>query len=106
MTARSRSWRGPRPSADYYCQSRRGNRLFELGLSEVGLALCAASSKSDQAAVDRLLAEHGRTGFLAAWLRHRGADWAADLIPDLPNLTPGPEAKPPQGPDHPPAEET
>jgi type IV secretion system protein VirB4 len=31
------------PKRDYYCQSRRGNRLFELGLSEVGLALCAAS---------------------------------------------------------------
>lgn len=36
------------PKRDYYCQSRRGNRLFELGLSDVGLALCAASSKSDQ----------------------------------------------------------
>jgi type IV secretion system protein VirB4 len=93
------------PKRDYYCQSRRGNRLFELGLSEVGLALCAASSKSDQATVDRLLAEHGRTVFLAAWLRHRGADWAADLIPDLPNLIPGPEAKLSQGADQPPAEE-
>ncbi|MDX2307097.1 MAG: conjugal transfer protein TrbE, partial [Hyphomicrobium sp.] len=31
------------PKRDYYCQSRRGNRLFELGLSEVALALCAAS---------------------------------------------------------------
>jgi type IV secretion system protein VirB4 len=62
--------------------------------------------KSDQAAVDRLLAEYGRAGFLAVWLRHRGADWAADLIPDLPNLTPGPEAETPQGPDHPQAEET
>ena len=41
------------PKRDYYCQSRRGNRLFELGLSEVGLALCAASSKTDQAAIDR-----------------------------------------------------
>jgi hypothetical protein len=27
------------PKRDYYCQSRRGNRLFELGLSEVALAL-------------------------------------------------------------------
>ena len=26
---------------------------------------------------------HGRDGFAAAWLRHRGLDWAADLIPDL-----------------------
>lgn len=74
------------PKRDYYCQSRRGNRLFELGLSEVGLALCAASSKSDQADIARIHAEHGSDGFLAAWLRHRGIAWAADLIPDLTNL--------------------
>ena len=39
------------PKRDYYCQSRRGNRLFELGLSEVALAFAAASSKTDQAAI-------------------------------------------------------
>ncbi|WP_449043475.1 conjugal transfer protein TrbE [Paracoccus versutus] len=76
------------PKRDYYCQSRRGNRLFELGLSEVGLALCATSAKSDQALISSILAEHGRDGFFAAWLRTRGVDWAADLIPDLPNLVP------------------
>ncbi|EJN03477.1 conjugal transfer protein TrbE [Phyllobacterium sp. YR531] len=74
------------PKRDYYCQSRRGNRLFELGLADVALALCAASSKTDQAAIDRIVTEHGREGFLAAWLRHRGVDWAADLIPNLTNL--------------------
>jgi len=74
------------PKRDYYCQSRRGNRLFELGLSEVALALCAASSKTDQAAIARITAEHGPDGFLGAWLRLRGADWAADLIPNLTNL--------------------
>ena len=74
------------PKRDYYCQSRRGNRLFELGLSEVGLALCAASAKSDQALIADTLAEHGRDGFLDAWLRVRGVEWAADLIPDLTNL--------------------
>lgn len=78
------------PKRDYYCQSRRGNRLFELGLSEVGLALCAASSKADQTLIADLVAEHGRDGFLAAWLRLRGAEWALDLIPNLDNL----EAKP------------
>ena len=52
-TARSRSSRRATPKRDYYCQSRRGNRLFELGLSEVALALCAASSKTDQAAIER-----------------------------------------------------
>jgi len=74
------------PKRDYYCQSRRGNRLFELGLGDVALALCAASSKTDQAAIARIMAEHGRDEFLSAWLRHRDVAWAADLIPDLTNL--------------------
>lgn len=73
------------PKRDYYCQSRRGNRLFELGLSEVALSLCAASSKNDQAAIARIAAEHGADGFLDAWLRHRGVGWASDLIPNLTN---------------------
>jgi type IV secretion system protein TrbE len=74
------------PKRDYYCQSRQGNRLFELGLGPIALALCAASSKSDQAAIDRIVAEHGRTHFLEAWLKHRGLPWAADLIPDITTL--------------------
>lgn len=82
------------PKRDYYCQSRKGNRLFDLGLSEVGLALCAASSKSDQALIASILAEHGREGFLPDWLRARGVDWAADLIPDLGNLLPQTEIQP------------
>ncbi len=69
------------PKRDYYCQSRQGNRLFELGLSEVGLALCAASAKSDQALIARVLEENGREGFLDAWFRARGVNWAADLLP-------------------------
>ncbi len=60
------------PKRDYYCQSRRGNRLFELGLGEVALAFTAASSKSDQAAISEILAQHGRGAFVAAWLSHRG----------------------------------
>jgi type IV secretion system protein VirB4 len=71
------------PKRDYYCQSRRGNRLFELGLGHVALALTAASSKSDQALIERVLAEQGRAGFLVAWLSARGVTWAADLLPDL-----------------------
>ena len=70
------------PKRDYYCQSRRGNRLFELGLSEVALAFAAASSKSDQAAIAETLADHGRDQFAAAWLRRKGLDWAADMLID------------------------
>ncbi|RUV74868.1 MAG: conjugal transfer protein TrbE [Mesorhizobium sp.] len=76
------------PKRDYYCQSRRGNRLFELGLSEVGLALCAASAKSDQTLIAQIVAEHGREGFLAAWLNARGVGWAVDLLPNVPTLIP------------------
>jgi type IV secretion/conjugal transfer VirB4 family ATPase len=72
------------PKRDYYCQSRRGNRLFELGLGRVALAFTAASSKSDQADIKQILEEHGREDFVAAWLQHRGLAWAADIIPDLP----------------------
>ncbi|MEH2521006.1 type IV secretion/conjugal transfer VirB4 family ATPase [Bradyrhizobium sp. AZCC 1610] len=71
------------PKRDYYCQSRRGNRLFELGLEEFALAFTAASSKSDQAMIEHVLAEHGRDGFVTEWLAARGLAWAADLIPGL-----------------------
>ncbi|WP_374575968.1 conjugal transfer protein TrbE [Phenylobacterium sp.] len=75
------------PKRDYYCQSSRGNRLFDLGLGEVALAFAAASAKADQARITALLADHGAEGFAAAWLRERGLDWAADL---LLTLTPEP----------------
>lgn len=68
------------PKRDYYCQSRRGNRLFDLGLSEVALAFTAASSPDYQAAIDRIFARHGRNGFAAAWLAHRGVEWAVEML--------------------------
>ena len=71
------------PRRDYYCQSRRGNRLIELGLGDAALAFTAASSKTDQNAITEILAAHGQTGFAGAWLRHKGADWAADLLGNL-----------------------
>ncbi|MBR1024722.1 conjugal transfer protein TrbE [Bradyrhizobium viridifuturi] len=74
------------PKRDYYCQSRRGNRLFELGLGPVALAFCAASSKADHAAIERLVDEHGREAFTPTWLAHHELLWAADLIPELTNL--------------------
>ncbi len=74
------------PKRDYYCQSRRGNRLFELGLGQVALAFTAASSKTDQSLISKLMARHGRKGFARAWLEARGIGWAIDLI-----TTPQPE---------------
>ncbi len=74
------------PKRDYYCQSRRGNRLFELGLGEVALALCAASNRAAHAAMNALVEEGERPHFLEAWLAARGLRWAADLIPVLTNI--------------------
>jgi type IV secretory pathway VirB4 component len=70
------------PKRDYYCQSRRGNRLFELGLDtgSIALAFTAASSKADQAAIADLMASEDRADFAAVWLRHKGLDWAIDLL--------------------------
>jgi len=71
------------PKRDYYCQSRRGNRLFDLGLGEVALAFTAASSKTDQTRIAELFAAHGPDGFAAAWLSHRKLEWAAELLPTI-----------------------
>ncbi|AZO54380.1 conjugal transfer protein TrbE [Mesorhizobium sp. M8A.F.Ca.ET.208.01.1.1] len=76
------------PKRDYYCQSRRGNRLFELGLSDVALALCAASSKQHQTLIAEVFARSGRDGFLHEWLAECSLGWAADVIADLTNVIP------------------
>ncbi|WP_029907441.1 conjugal transfer protein TrbE [Caulobacter sp. UNC358MFTsu5.1] len=77
------------PKRHYYLQSRLGNRLFELGLGPVALALCAASEPSVQALIDQVLAQHGEAEFAAAFLTVRGLPWAAALIADfVPPQTP------------------
>jgi type IV secretion system protein VirB4 len=68
------------PKRDYYCQSALGNRLFDLGLGPIALAFAAASSRSDLNAISALVERHDTDGFAAAWLRHRGLGWAADLL--------------------------
>ena len=73
------------PKRDYYCQSRRGNRLFELGLGEIALAFTAASSKTDQLAIADIIETHGAAAFAAEWLRHRGCAWAVELLPEPPS---------------------
>jgi type IV secretion/conjugal transfer VirB4 family ATPase len=72
------------PKRQYYLQSRRGNRLFELGLGPIALALCGASSPGDQVLMDHILAEHGETEFARYFLSARGLDWAASLLNDFP----------------------
>ena len=73
------------PKRDYYLQSRQGNRLFELGLGPVALAVCAASAAADQALIGRTLEQSGPERFAEAWLQGRGCDWAAALLRDFPD---------------------
>jgi type IV secretion system protein VirB4 len=67
------------PKRQYYLQSSRGNRLFELGLGPIALAFCGASTATDQAHITRVQ-NQGSKGFAERYLRARGLDWAADLI--------------------------
>ncbi len=69
----------------YYLQSARGNRLFELGLGPVALALCGASDPDCQRLIDRLLAEGGTAEFASRFLAARDLAWAADLLASFPN---------------------
>lgn len=72
------------PKRDYYLQSRRGNRLFQLGLGPVAHAFCAASDPASQALIDKVQTNNGKGAFAAHWLHARGLDWAADLLADFP----------------------
>jgi type IV secretion system protein TrbE len=78
---------GATPKRHYYLQSRRGNRLFELGLGPLALALCGASTPEDQRLIDRLLAETP-DHFAAAFLAAKGLPWAADLLNPAGETTP------------------
>lgn len=73
------------PKRHYYLQSRQGNRLFELGLGPIALALCGASSPADQQRIDQVLAESGRESVAAAFLASAGLEWAADLLSRFPS---------------------
>lgn len=72
------------PKRHYYLQSRRGNRLIELGLGPIAVALCGASGPANQALIDGILSEHGREGFASRFLQARGLDWAAELLRQFP----------------------
>jgi type IV secretion/conjugal transfer VirB4 family ATPase len=71
------------PKRQYYLQSRRGNRLFELGLGPIALAFCGASSPVDHLLIDRVLAERPEGPFAKHFLTERGLDWAASILDQL-----------------------
>jgi type IV secretion system protein VirB4 len=82
------------PKRDYYAQTARGNRLFELGLGPVALALCGSSTPEDQRLIDRCQAEGKHDGFGQRFLSAKGLAWAAELIERWPSpATPPPLAQ-------------
>jgi type IV secretion system protein VirB4 len=76
------------PKRDYYLQSRRGNRMFQLGLGPIALALCGTSDPVSQKLIDAVLERHGCENFLRGFLAAKGLDWAAFLADALPTLNP------------------
>lgn len=72
------------PKRQYYLQSRRGNRLFELALGPIALGLCGASDPETQSLIDGLLHREGTDSFLVTFLEVSGLSWASELIADFP----------------------
>jgi type IV secretion system protein TrbE len=68
------------PKQDYYAQTARGNRLFELNLGPLALAICSASRPEDHKLMDQLLKDHDEVGFVIAFLRAKGFEDEAQLI--------------------------
>jgi len=73
------------PKRQYYLQSRRGNRLFELGLGPIALAFCGASSPADQALIESIRGSGEPATFTENFLKARGLDWAAHLLDQQPD---------------------
>jgi len=81
------------PKRQYYLQSARGNRLFELGLGPIALALCGAADPEAQRRIDAVQEEidplNLRVFHAAKFARHflveAGLPWAADLLADFPD---------------------
>ena len=73
------------PKRHYYLQSARGNRLFELGLGPIALALCGSSDARIQTRIDALLAGQEPSGFAGRFLADQGLEWAAELLGAFPH---------------------
>lgn len=68
------------PKRDYYYNSQKGNRVFRLALRPAELPFVTATSKSDQLAMDKLLAEYSQENFVEQWLKYKGCDKEWDEI--------------------------
>jgi type IV secretion system protein TrbE len=70
-----------RPQRDcYYSAELFGKRPFSLVLSPLLLSIMARNTADDHALMDTILAQEGRDGFAAGWLRAQGYPEAAAHI--------------------------
>jgi type IV secretion system protein VirB4 len=63
---------------EYYYESAAGDRMFELGLGDLGVALAGSSDTRDHRIMDAILAQFGQEKFAPAFLVAKGLGWAAD----------------------------
>jgi type IV secretion system protein VirB4 len=73
------------PKREYYLQSSRGNRLFDLQLGRIALAFCGASDPRSQQMINAVLAQHGEQHFARRFLEARDLAWAAAALDEFPN---------------------
>jgi type IV secretion system protein VirB4 len=59
------------PKRDYYCQSDIGNRLFDLDLGPIGLAVCGSSSKVDIQTMKELAQGGGEKDLIAQYFGYK-----------------------------------
>ena len=58
---------------------------LRLLIETVARACKAIAHSVNKGALAGVLGDAGVPGFAAAWLRHRGLDWAAELLPSAPS---------------------
>jgi type IV secretion/conjugal transfer VirB4 family ATPase len=75
------------PKREYYFTSPLGNRLFSLPLGEIGLAYCAATGEADVAMAEPFF-QLPTDQFNRAYLKARGLEWAAEMLPPQTDQTP------------------
>lgn len=68
------------PKRHYYLTSPLGNRLFELGLSQLSLAFCGASGDETTDQIGQIKNKGG--DFATELCRARGIDWAVAFLED------------------------
>jgi type IV secretion system protein VirB4 len=71
------------PKRDYYVTCPDGNRLIDLGLGPVALAVTGSNDKNDQTLMTELLAKHGRDGFAEAFFRAKGLAEIAEAFGEI-----------------------